>query len=718
MSALMIAINTLVEREDAEGRTVVYRLLHVDPAERALALIDVQDSRAFPVWWPVVQMQADLQGGVVRARTEDPFHADTSPDAMLSESARRVRDDRWAVVGPLVDPAAGDPGDVLRVSTRSLLVHAASAETGRSRDKIYDWLRQYWRGGQTINALLPQFSRCGGSGEERVAGTKKRGRPRKVLIAGTGDQGLNVTQDVLERILKGARQFLFRKVNGRQLGPKEAHQLTLETFFRQGVVFKDGALVPLLLRPDECPTLTQFKYWAEKHRTVVDEMKARFGERRFNLQHRPVLGSTEHLSRGPGDLFLIDATVGDIYLLSELDRRRVVGRPVVYLVIDHWTRMIVGLYVGLEGPSWLGAMMALENAFTNKVEFCRQFGVEIAPDDWPCHHVPRALTGDRGEMLSGASDNLVPAFRLRLVNTPAFRADFKSFVESQFRLTNETGIRRQPGWVDKARDRGDPDYRLDATLTLHEFTALMIHLSLLNNRSRGLRNQVPLNFPLPRHLDPTPLDLWDWGTEQGLNLGRVMDRQNIRVNLLPTYEARATREGLSICGGALMYDSETARKEGWFIGVPGRQKTRVALALDPRDVSVAYLRTDRGRRIEICPLTPKFDLRYHGRMLDEVLDDRERQEIIHRESEPRRAQALAEFHAHEAALQAAAAERRTEALGSDQVIPILRGQREARREERTARRREEAFSVPASEQAVPTVAAIPPEDDGYLPFPS
>jgi hypothetical protein len=106
MSALMIAVNTLVEREDAEGRTVVYRLLHVDPVERALALIDVQDSRAFPVWWPVVQMQADLQGGVVRARADDPFHADTSTDFMLSASARRVRDDRWVVLGPLVDPAA------------------------------------------------------------------------------------------------------------------------------------------------------------------------------------------------------------------------------------------------------------------------------------------------------------------------------------------------------------------------------------------------------------------------------------------------------------------------------------------------------------------------------------------------------------------------------------------------------------------------------------
>jgi hypothetical protein len=126
----IVAINTLVEREDAVGSTVSYRLLHVDPAGRALALIDVKDHRAFPVWWPITEMQADLQAGIVRVRPDDPFHADTRPDDMLSESARRVRDERWAVVGPLVDPAAGDPADVLRTSTRGALVRAAFRRDG------------------------------------------------------------------------------------------------------------------------------------------------------------------------------------------------------------------------------------------------------------------------------------------------------------------------------------------------------------------------------------------------------------------------------------------------------------------------------------------------------------------------------------------------------------------------------------------------------------
>ena len=79
---------------------------------------------------------------------------------------------------------------------------------------------------------------------------------------------------------------------------------------------------------------------------------------------------------GPGDRFQIDATSADIYLVSRFNRHRIVGRPTIYVVVDVFSGMIVGLYVGFEYPSWLGAMMALVNAATDKVDWCRQYGVE------------------------------------------------------------------------------------------------------------------------------------------------------------------------------------------------------------------------------------------------------------------------------------------------------------------------------------------------------
>src|SRR3546814_11439031 len=86
--------------------------------------------------------------------------------------------------------------------------------------------------------------------------------------------------------------------------------------------------------------------------------------------------------------------------------------------------MIVGFYVGWEGPSWMGALMALENAFTEKVSFCARYGKEIEPNEWPCHHIPRKLTADRGELISKPPDWTVHGQHLIHKKTPHFRAKF------------------------------------------------------------------------------------------------------------------------------------------------------------------------------------------------------------------------------------------------------------------------------------------------------
>ena len=59
-----------------------------------------------------------------------------------------------------------------------------------------------------------------------------------------------------------------------------------------------------------------------------------------------------------------------------MDVNKVIGRPVIYAVIDVYSRIVTGLYVGLEGPSWIGAMMALDNMVADKVHFVNSMGLK------------------------------------------------------------------------------------------------------------------------------------------------------------------------------------------------------------------------------------------------------------------------------------------------------------------------------------------------------
>jgi hypothetical protein len=688
-------------------------VLYLDPGCAELALIDVDDCRAFPIWERFDALAEAVAYGDVELLSGDPF-LDLRPDSEIGIGTVAARDRRMAVIQSLVEPAdgAGSPADILRKQTRGRLVAGAHRESGAAKDNIYKWLRQYWQRGQTPNALLPDYHRSGGKGKMKASGEKKRGAPFKIARA-EGRSRLNVTEPVRKLLVDGGRRFWGKKVNGKRLNLRKAFQMTLETYFVNRLeVTPDGVPVPILVPPSELPSFRQFAYWFGKHRRAERDLTARYSARAVALRHRAVLGSSEHLSKGPGDLYLIDATVGDVYLLSAIDRRCVIGRPVIYLVVDHWSRMVTGLYVGLEGPSWLGAMMALENAFTDKVSFCARYNVEITEEDWPCALIPRSITADRGEMIGVPADHLVSAFKFQISNTPPFRADFKSFVEGQFKILNERGIERLPGWVDKARDRRDPDYRLDAKLDLRQFTTFMIHMVLRNNWYRRLENQVPIGFPRARDADPVPLDLWEWGITNRLGLGRTMDREQVRINLLPRIQATATPEGLK-AHGRLHYDSATAQAEGWFLRGTGRKRKKVWISYDPRDVSKVFLRLDSGRTTEECPLTPKDALRYSGKTLEEVQDDNDRRALARELDRRDRHQDAAEQNARREAIEAAAIAER-EALLGPAAVPVVNGIIESRRDQRRVIRAEEAFTRTAPALDGSTYKE---EDDEYIPFP-
>ena len=134
--------------------------------------------------------------------------------------------------------------------------------------------------------------------------------------------------------------------------------------------------------------------WYGKKHDVKEKLSTRRGEVKFALNNRPILGKSDFGIMGPGAKYQIDATIGDIYLVSRFNRNEIIGRPVIYFIIDTFSRMIAGMYVGLEGPSWAGAMMALANAAADKVKYCAEYGVSIADEEWPCHYylIPNIFT--------------------------------------------------------------------------------------------------------------------------------------------------------------------------------------------------------------------------------------------------------------------------------------------------------------------------------------
>lgn len=671
----LLVVNQLIQwdTEDTE------RILWLDGQQ--IVVIDVTDTLALPQ----TRLSEELSHAVATGKAhilQDDTHVRTfTAEDQLTEAARRKRDQVWDLIRHIVT----DP-QIYHAKTRGRMVAEIVRQTGCAHKTIYRYLRRYWQGGQVPNALLPPYDRCGAPGQPRLNVTRKRGRPSHLALERGQPTGVNVDQSLLALFRKGIHRFY---ESGKVQSLRDAYQRTLEHYFNQGYEIQDGVCIPVLPPADELPTFWQFEYWYRKDRDLTRTLVKREGQGRYNREYRPLLGDATGMAFGPGSVYQIDATVGDIYLVSALDPQRIVGRPVIYLVVDVFSRMVVGLSVTLEGPSWLGAMLALENAATDKTRFCERYGVTLGDGEWPCHHLSEMLVADRGELEGYHGDQVVHALNIVVSNTAPYRADMKGIVEQCFRLTNLRVLNTLPGAV-REQERGAPDYRRDASLTLSQLTTLLIRGVLYHNRHHYMAD-----YPLDRAMlwdgvEPCPLDLWHWGIENRTGHLRTLPVETIRLSLLPQDEATVTRQGIRF--RKLYYTCPTAVEAGWYVQAGQSGRWRVRVSYDPRLVDWLYLWHGSGQ-VEACSLVDNAKMRpFRGLDWDTVTAHVTQQKAQQQAAQQRQQQGRAVLNAHrdEVVRQAEAAQPDTEREGKQ-----VRGITANRQQERSRQRQADAVQPEA-----------------------
>ncbi len=313
------------------------------------------------------------------------------------------------------------------------------------------------------------------------------------------------------------------------------------------------------------------------------------------------MGKSDKGNLGPGAKYQIDATVGDIYLVSSINREWIIGRPVIYVIIDVFSRMVAGIYVGLEGPSWIGAMMALANAASDKVEFCRDYGINITEEDWPCSGIPESILADRGEMEGKNIDTLINTLHVKIENTPPYRADWKGIVEQYFRTLNIKVKPLAPGYIDTDfRERGGQDYRLDAKMDISEFTEMVIRCVLYHNNHNWMDSYSRDEELAAGNVDPIPIQIWNWGIIHRSGSLRSTPDEIVKLSLMPAASATVTEKGIKF--KTRYYKSDRAISEHWFEKARSRGSWKIDISYDPRILDRIYARLEDGRNYDVCYL--------------------------------------------------------------------------------------------------------------------
>ncbi len=632
---MMLMRNDLIEYGEPDSRTI--RILWLHPSKTVVFAIDINAHDAEP---ELVQLEAltdDLKAGLGRLVTGSCSSVIVKETSLPEQ--RKVRRDRaWQLISSLV---MAEP-DIYYPKYRAQKVAECMTAGMVTRRTIYKYLRRYWQRGQTPNALLADFDNSGAKGKTRTNNTLiKRGRPRKLGVL----PGLNVDEDIRKIFRVAVARYYSTQV---KFTLKGAYDQMIKDFFCERTIDPDTCRVVHVLKEDltssGTPSFGQFNYWLEQDHDRLDIKRQRLRPRIYDKDLRGLIGTSTTEVWGPGARYQIDATIADVYLVSRIDRNKIIGRPVLYVVIDVFSRMIVGIYVGLEGPSWVGAMMALANTASDKKEFCKQNGRDIDEEDWPCHHLPAMILGDRGEIESHMIETLINNFNVTVESAAAYRADWKGIVEQRFRLIPSKFKPYVPGYIDiDYRARGGKDYRLDAVLDLDQFTQIIIECVLYYNNNHEIKKYDKDMDLAADNIPAVPIDLWSWGIANRSGSLRQYPQELVRFSLLPVEDATVTLNGIRLRG--IFYTCQKCMEERWFDKARQRGTWKVKVSYDPRNLDEIYLHDPAGLiQFQVCQLTERSRA-YRQVSVWELLQQEEADKQLSTRHQPKQQLAVADLTA-------------------------------------------------------------------------
>lgn len=275
-------------------------------------------------------------------------------------------------------------------------------------------------------------------------------------------------------------------------------------------------------------------------------VRSRIADEKTELLLRKKLGTSRAKERvsaragiirtaAPLSVVEVDHSPLDLFLVSTKDRT-CIGRAYLTVVVDTFSRCVLGFHLGLEAPSSLTVALALTHAVINKDEWLSERG--LRSDAWPMYGLMREIRVDNAPEFT--SPNFEAAclkwgIKLRHRNKKEDGAIVERLIG-----TVQRWAAHEPGasGSDPKKVRGQKDARQFAQMTLAEAEC-------------WLARQIVGKYHLKKHgtLRRSPRQAWvNWfASRDGSQLPvSVADRRSFFVSFLPCQTRVISHDGIKL----------------------------------------------------------------------------------------------------------------------------------------------------------------------------
>jgi putative transposase len=447
------------------------------------------------------------------------------------------------------------------------LVREAMAATGVCRSFVYRQWSTLCRLGISEQSLRPRRDRCGAPKIARPCapgGRKKAGRKTQLQrVARKHGVDLAPKQPGMTVEWRSAIIAADKQINSPvKPSMRQRRKLILESHFVKKYQDVNGKLIPIDPKIGEYPNAQQIRRVLEIDIPRLTRLQQATTTGHFKRSLRGLTGRNWQGVAGPGHTWAIDSTVGDIYLRSSLNRAWIIGRPIVYVVVDVWSTAVVGFYVCLTGPSWNTAKISIFNSAVNPALLGEIWGYQPVICLNPAPTLCFQLMCDRGEYLSKAASQTAFKVKLNMAYAAPYRPDLKGLVEVLHRIAKDAQFLFMPGAMNFRRAEYDlrKSHPEESAFTVMEYVQYLHQIFCEYNLTADRSHRLDAHMAAAG-VFPSPAGLWRWGYEMGIGFRKSISQADLITSLLPQDTARVGRSSVVFAGND--YQSDVITQEGW-----------------------------------------------------------------------------------------------------------------------------------------------------------
>ena len=450
---------------------------------------------------------------------------------------------------------------------------------------------QYFQSGMKDYSLVDSKQFGLNSGKQYIH-TTKAGRPTEYYDA----SGVVLTDDIRAFFKEALKDYK----SGRCKTIRSAFdKMNLMHFTKTEIV--NGKQTTVLMPISERPTYRQFSYYVQTNLTNQEKDLIKTSALEQKNNKRLLVSDSLNGVNGPGDLVEIDACEADISLVSVIDPTKTIGRPIVYFMVDVYSRIILAVSVAFDNNSMLGLTNLFLNLADDKQKYCQRYGISYENKDiWPSNIIPNRVRVDKGAEFRGKEfERICNELGIeRNIVLPGC-GSLKGIVEQSFRQLHlkQNHHLENHGLIEK---RHDSKHHQEAMLNIEEYTKMVIGFVLTHNQ------QCLTNFPFTKDMilkkvQPIPALLWKYGINNGFVPRPIPSIEQYLFNLMTPIKAKVSRKGIS--HKELYYLNTNDKKLAREMFDSGNKKKDFEARMDMRDVSrIYYIRDNKLMIAELNPL--------------------------------------------------------------------------------------------------------------------